>query len=455
MQAAHLLRAYRPEWGARILAALSGGADSVALLAALCEKFGAEALAAAHVNHCLRGAESDRDEAFCRELCRGLGVPFTAARRDVRAEARRGESIEDAARRIRYEELVRAARAGGFAFVATAHNANDNAETVLLNLIRGAGTAGVAGIPPERRLAEGVTVIRPLLAATRAEILAFLDERGLPHVEDSTNASTDYTRNFIRREVLPRLAAANSAAVEHICAAAESARADEEHLAREAAALADAASLPCGNGAVALSTAAVLDAPRPVALRALRLAHTRAGGGALGRTHTEALYSLCLSQDPSAALDLPHGFTARRVYDALVFSRGDGARQYSVAFRETVAQRMQRGGGFDPSRAVFLRADRRYSVRTRAEGDVFRAAGRGVTKSVKKLMIELKIPARERDGFPLVVDEDGAVAAVPGHAAAEGFAASAGEDAVEVRLRAAEDSLSAGGSCGEQADGIF
>ncbi len=438
MQAAHLLRAYRPEWGARLLVALSGGADSAALLAALCEKFGAETIAAAHVNHCLRGAESDRDEAFCRELCHRLGVPFTAARRDVRAEARRGESIEDAARRVRYEELVCAARAGGFERVATAHNANDNAETVLMNLIRGAGAAGAAGIPPERWLAEGVTVVRPLLAATRAEILAFLGERGIPHVEDSTNASTDYTRNFIRREVMPRLTAANSAAVEHICAAAESLRADEEHLAREASALLDAAELECADGEVSLSVETVLAAPRPVALRALRLAHVRAGGGSLERTHTEALYALCRSSDPSAAVSLPHGITARRVYVALVFSRG-GSRRYSVCFRETVAPKAKSGGGFDSGRAVFLRADRRYSVRTRAVGDGFRAAGRGVTKPVKKLMIELKIPARERDGFPLVVDENGAVAAVPGYAAAEGFAAREGEAAVEVRLLAKED----------------
>ena len=460
MQAAHLLRADLPESG-RILTALSGGADSVALLVSLYEEIGAERLAAAHVNHCLRGAESDRDESFCRSLCEKLGIPLAVARRDVNAERRKGESVEDAARRIRYEELTRAAKLQNCEFIATAHNANDNAETLLLNLVRGAGGAGMAGIPHERDLGDGIRVIRPLLGTTRGEIETFLEERNIGHVEDSTNASTDYTRNLIRHQVMPRLAEANSATVTHLNAAAEMAREDEEYLLAEAEKLFDAAvaDIPKGftwnmDGAaahvdanastcqradtqcapVALSVATILAAPRPIALRALRLAHTRAGGPSLTRAHTEALYRLCASADPSASLDLPRGSKARRVYGALVITRDAETYTPTVTLTETVAPKQKNTHGFDPVRPLYLRADAEYTIRPRTLGDTFSAAGRGWRKSLKKLMVELKIPAALRDSFPLVIAPDGRVAALPGFAVGEDFTVSEGETAVEIRL---------------------
>ena len=190
----HIVRNYLREHGlsGRILVALSGGADSTALLLSL-QACGCE-LAAAHLNHCLRGSESDRDEDFVRALCARLGVPLTVERADVRAHAAaQGCGIEEAARSLRYAFLERAADAVGADWIATAHTADDNLETVLFHLTRGTGTRGMAGIPPRRG-----RIIRPLLGATRTEIEAYLAGKGEPYVTDSSNLTDAHTRNRIR-----------------------------------------------------------------------------------------------------------------------------------------------------------------------------------------------------------------------------------------------------------------
>ncbi|HIS67540.1 MAG TPA: tRNA lysidine(34) synthetase TilS, partial [Candidatus Scatomorpha merdipullorum] len=189
--------------GLRVLCAVSGGADSVYLLHKCCELRAAKGLSvcAAHYNHCLRGEESERDERFVRALCEELGVELKAGRGDVAAYARENKlGIEEAARKLRYEFLERAADELGCEMILTAHNADDNAETMLMALARGAGPRGLAGIPPVRG-----RVARPMLDVTRAEIERYLAENGFEYVEDSTNASTDYTRNRIRKLVMPVL----------------------------------------------------------------------------------------------------------------------------------------------------------------------------------------------------------------------------------------------------------
>lgn len=170
------------EQGDRVICAISGGADSVALLWCLYllrEQLDLK-LSAAHLNHGLRGEESDRDEDFVRQLCAGYQIPLTVGRTQVQAQ---GRGLEDAARRARYtflESLDPAAK------IATAHTADDNAETVLLHLIRGAGLRGLGGIAPARG-----RVIRPMLGVTRQEVEAFLEHWNLPHVEDSSNGQPD------------------------------------------------------------------------------------------------------------------------------------------------------------------------------------------------------------------------------------------------------------------------
>lgn len=181
------------------LVALSGGADSVALLLALRELgYGLEA---AHCNFSLRGEESERDEAFCHTLCRRLGIPLHTIRFATRDEAARtGESIEMAARRLRYGWFRQLVTERDLTAVCVAHHRDDNAETLLLNLLRGTGPAGMAGMAYATQ-----GIVRPLLDLSRADILAYLTERGQDFIVDSTNADTHYLRNAVRHRLLPLL----------------------------------------------------------------------------------------------------------------------------------------------------------------------------------------------------------------------------------------------------------
>ncbi len=245
------------EPGEPVLVALSGGADSVALLRALLAL--GYPVCAFHLNHCLRGAESGRDEAFCRALCEKLHVPLTVERIDVGAKARAaGEGVEAMARRIRYERLAAAAQG---IKIATAHTADDNLETMLFHLTRGTGPKGLAGIPPVRG-----NIIRPLIGVERAQVEAYLAELYQDYVTDSTNADEVYTRNRIRHEVVPVLRRINPA----VCGAAARLggllRQDEAYLGEQAEACLTRAARPDG----AWEAVPLRDAHPAVRSRALR-----------------------------------------------------------------------------------------------------------------------------------------------------------------------------------------
>ncbi len=191
------------EKGDTILVAFSGGADSVCLLACLLELAPTMgfSLAAAHLNHGLRGEEADADEAFCRDLCKKWEISFHSRKVDVRSLAKdKGMGFEETGRMVRYSFFDELSRIYGFRKVATAHHLNDNVETVLMRMIRGTGMVGLAGIPYQNG-----AVIRPLLSVTRSDITDFLSERGLSYRTDSTNADTAYTRNRIRNNLIPEL----------------------------------------------------------------------------------------------------------------------------------------------------------------------------------------------------------------------------------------------------------
>ena len=194
--------------GSTVVCGLSGGADSVCLLLCLCslsEKLGIN-VEAVHVNHCLRGSESDRDQEFCRQLCERENVPFTAVSCDVNTYAKENSlSTEEAARILRYRAFADNSHGK---LLATAHNANDNLETAIFNLARGTALKGIAGIPPVRD-----NIVRPLLTVSRQEIEEYLRSLGQVWVTDSTNLSDDYTRNKIRHQVLPVLEGLNSSLI--------------------------------------------------------------------------------------------------------------------------------------------------------------------------------------------------------------------------------------------------
>ena len=206
--------------GDSVLAAVSGGADSVCLLLLLHEmaaELGIKVFAF-HMNHGIRGAEADRDERFVMELCERLNIPLTVAHEKVEEyAAERGLSGEEAGRILRYHHLGETAEKYQCAKIAVAHHEDDDAETVLLNLFRGSGLAGLSGIRPVRE-----NIIRPLLCVSRKEIEEYLKEQGFSWCEDSTNRENDYTRNKIRNELLPWVREnINSRAAEHILAASE------------------------------------------------------------------------------------------------------------------------------------------------------------------------------------------------------------------------------------------
>ena len=189
-----------------VMVAVSGGADSVALLLALraITQQVAGQLVVAHFNHRLRGAESDGDERFVRQLCQHAEIGCTVAHADG-ALASTGDGVEAAARQQRYEFLRAAANHRGARYVVTAHTADDQAETVLHRVVRGTGLAGLSGIPISRRLSEMTTIIRPLLSARRSAVLAYLHDRQQPFREDSSNELVVFTRNRIRHQLLPLL----------------------------------------------------------------------------------------------------------------------------------------------------------------------------------------------------------------------------------------------------------
>ena len=419
--------------GAKVLCACSGGADSVCLLHLL-HAMQDISVVCAHFNHGLRGAESDRDAAFVKALCDRLGIPCVTECGDAAAwAAAHGLGIEAAARELRYDFLHRAAAAHGCTRIATAHNAEDNAETVLMHLIRGSGGRGLSGIPPVRG-----SVVRPLLTVTRAEIAAYLAKNGLPHTEDSSNASDDYARNRIRHRVLPLLLEENSAAVEHICAAAELLRKDEDFLSDAAERFLRAAET---DGAIPV--AELLALPEPVAARVL---HLKCPGAT--RTHIEALLALCAGDRVHGAADLP-GMRAVLERGRLQFDpqaaapllrrelNPDGETLFPESGWRIECRRTRPGEEIHNSFNIFYFKSEsicgRMFAASRGEGDRVRLAGRGCTKTLKKLFAEAAIPLAQRQSVPVLYDDAGVIA-VSGFGIAERCVPAPGERALRVEI---------------------
>jgi len=211
-----------------VLLGLSGGSDSVSLLDMLL-KDGIN-VCAAHLNHGIRGDEAERDLTFCRKLCESRGVRLFDRTLDVPAEAERtGEGLEEAARRLRYAFFADIMKNEGIRFLCTAHNADDNAETLLFNLTRGTSPKGACGIPEQRPFENGF-VIRPILRVSKAEILNYCKNHSLEYVIDSTNADTDYSRNRIRANVIPELKLINPGLVTAVSSFCEAERRDSDCL---------------------------------------------------------------------------------------------------------------------------------------------------------------------------------------------------------------------------------
>lgn len=427
--------------GGLVLCAVSGGADSMCLLHWLTRRPGIR-VRAAHFDHRLRGAESDGDAAFVRDWCEKNGVPLTLGAGDVRDRAAaEGRGIEETARDLRYAFLRETARDLGADRVATAHTADDNAETVLLRFARGTGVQGLAGIPPRRG-----DLVRPLLTTTRAEVEAYLRENAVPHREDGSNADEAYARNRIRARVVPVLRELNPRFAETAAAALRGVRAENDFLTAQAGQL-----LPhvrwAGDDLI-VEAGRLADLPQALAPRAVRLLLERLGDGRanVSAAHLNAVAELARGDDPSACLCLPDGLLVQRVYGDLLFTLegevpppleatplnfdGVTAPAHSRYVCTCVPARCPDDS--EPGRWYFRRdalgAD--AALRPRARGDELTLPGRD-RKSVKKLLIDAKVPRRIREQIPVLADGDGA-AALAGFGPERSRLAAPGEDAWRV-----------------------
>jgi tRNA(Ile)-lysidine synthase len=297
--------------GRRVLVACSGGVDSTALLDALhglARRFALE-LAVGHVNHGLRGADSEADEAFVRGLAAERGLPVRVARADPRPLRRDGPSrsrptLQEAARRLRYEALDKLAAEAGAERIVTAHTADDQAETLLLRLLRGTGPDGLGGIPersPDGRIA------RPLLRVPRAEVLAHARRRGLAWREDASNAKPDYARNRVRARLRELSAEFNPRLLRALADLAEAQRRDGEWIEvlveREAA-----ARFATRDGDLVIAADGFAALPPALARRLARLALRRSGAARdVSRAHLERITAFLQSGRRGARLELPGG----------------------------------------------------------------------------------------------------------------------------------------------------
>ncbi len=331
------------EEGVLVLAGLSGGADSVCMLLLLAgyrEKIGFS-LCAVHVEHGIRGEESRRDAGFAEALCKKHGISCRTFYADVPGYARRcGVGLEEAARVLRHDCLAqeavrqRAGKTEGGIRIALAHHAGDLAETVLFQLVRGSGFAGLDGMRSERTYPGGAVLIRPLLMCTRSKIEAYLRACGQEYCEDSTNMDVAYSRNRLRHRVLPELTLINSRAVEHIARTAGLMGELADYFDWQSAKLLP---LVCSGEAedCIIHRKVFLEYP-PVLQRELLLRILARAAGSrrdLGAVHVEAVRELFASQN-GRYLTLPYRLRAERVYDGVRIRRDEGERRLLLGVKE-------------------------------------------------------------------------------------------------------------------------
>lgn len=377
--------------GDTVICAVSGGADSVALLFALhllAPKLEIS-LQAAHFNHHLRGEESDRDAAFVADFCAGYGIPLHRGEGHV-VPSEKG--LEAAARDARYSFLMSLPGK-----IATAHTADDNAETVLMHLVRGTGLKGLGGITPVRG-----RLIRPMLSITRREVMDFLEEYHLSYVQDSSNDTDDFLRNRLRHRVMPLLAEENPRFAENTSAMALRLRADEDAL---------SGSIEKNRVSQVAYLRQLSNAQR---VRALTYFLEDCGFREPSSEHIALVQSLVFSQKPSAKADLPGDITVRRNY---------GVLEKDTPVAPIATQQLGCPGTLEipsenlrivctPTEETVEEADcftvcpqGQLFVRARQAGDTMGL--RGGTKKLKELFVDAKIPAPHRCRIPVIADDQG------------------------------------------------
>lgn len=388
-----------------VTVALSGGGDSVCclhILLKLSEEMGFS-VACAHFHHQIRGEEADRDADFCRRLCQAWKVPLTVGTEDVPAHARAtGMGLEEAARRLRYQFFQKLD-----ATVATAHTADDNLETLLMNLLRGTGLRGLCGIPPARDY-----LIRPILHWTKEDVLDYLTENNLPFMVDSTNFEGIALRNRLRGDVLSKLKAEQPSLAMKTLEMTARLREDEAFLHKFAV-----DHLDCARRDGWLDVPTLLDAEPPILSRSLRYFLQENRACHVSAQHILSVRDLLSNPKPSASVDLP-SLTLRREYNKLLvgappvltLDECEVSPPFSVPLPQGTRCICQET---PPEQGEYLA----ISQEKMAEKCVIRGRWRcdtinlgGCTKRVKDVMIDRKIPAHLRDSLPVLVQPDGVIA---------------------------------------------
>ena len=417
--------------GCRIVVGLSGGADSVALTHFL-SRYAARtgiSLVAAHVNHCLRGLESDSDERFVRSFCEKSGLALEVRRADVASLAKQNSlGVEECGRAVRYSFFNSLCGENGR--IATAHTLSDSAETVLMNLARGAGPRGLCGIPPVRG-----RIVRPLLEVTRTEIERYCDFYGLTYVTDSTNLQEEYVRNRIRLKAVPALKSVNPSFETCVLHTTALLRCDEEYFSRLAEDAAVKARAPSGG----YDIAALQKLPRAVLLRVIPLAIHAISDARLGYEHILSVEEIV--RLGRGAVTVTGGIQCFATGNTLFVTGEKKARvrQWSVPLgshatplpdgRELCLYRPNtedwKNGRKKINNLLFNNlinydtiSDNGSFIRNRRNGDLFRPACRGVTKSLKKLFNEAHTPVRERDQLA-ILESGGTILWVEGFGVSE------------------------------------
>jgi tRNA(Ile)-lysidine synthase len=440
----------------KILLAVSGGADSTALLYALCAikaenvpalplvgKLSGDILCA-HINHQLRGSESDGDEAFVIAQADKLNLAITTKRLDVRGFAHKNKlSIETAARKLRIESLLDIAKANNCKWVATAHQKDDNAETVIQRLVRGTGFRGLGGIWPVRKFADGIGFVRPLLCVRRDEIVEYLSKRNLKWRVDRTNDDCKYRRNYIRHRLLPALQQqCNGSIAEQLSELAQSAQKFYSLVCSSVEKIWPQLT-DCTADNVTLDLKSFLAQPPAVKVEMIRRSLTYLGGGERDLTHRHYERVLQLSQQNVSGreIGLPDGFVVWCEYGKLIFARAKGVlkpeEQISKSIKLEVPGRTRFGQYLieaaifdagclmlDARRKIQSRIENRESkiefvewfdldnvklplvVRSREDGDRFVPLGLREEKKVGKFLTAAKVPQQIRKKVFIVADAE-------------------------------------------------
>ncbi len=390
----------------RVLVAFSGGADSTALLLSMRELFSEGrigGLFAAHLNHGIRGENAERDQRFCESLCEKLGVKIATAAEDVPLLARtRGQSLEHAAREARYAFLEQARQSFGASVIATAHHREDQAETVLMHLLRGSGMTGLCGMKPRNGF-----IIRPMLHISRDAIAAYLQNRGAVYCEDETNRQNGPLRNRIRNELLPQLRAYNPAVAESLCRTASLLAQDEALLTQ----LADEAERECSvdDG---LDRKKLDALPPPLKSRIVRSRLIRMDGNA---TEQDIVRVLALARAKTGTrIELRGGYSAWTDARTLFIGAHPDAAAYEVSFVTQGETVTPRGAFFSERVSRWQKTQDGYEayldsgalpeglvVRSRRDGDRFFPLGAPGERKLSDVLTDRKIPKEERD-LPLL-----------------------------------------------------